>query len=57
VQSISPIVLVGLFIAIVIATLLAFEAGLWLGRWRSRRPNPEEILHARVLVTSALGLL
>ena len=56
-QSISPIVLVGLFIAIVIATLLAFEAGLWLGRWRSRRPNPEELLPARVLVTSALGLL
>ena len=57
VQSISPIVLVGLFIAIVIATLLAFEAGLWLGRWRSRKPNPEELLPARVLVTSTLGLL
>ena len=56
-QSISPIVLVGLFIAIVIATLLAFEAGLWLGRWRSRKPNPEALLPARVLVTSALGLL
>ena len=51
-QSLSPIVLVGLFIAIAIATLIAFEAGLRLGRWRSRKPNPEALLPARVLVTS-----
>jgi hypothetical protein len=57
VQSLSPIVLVGLFIAIAIATLLAFEAGLWLGRWRSRKPNPEELPPVRMLVTSTLGTL
>ena len=56
-QSLSPILLVGLFIAIVIATLLAFEAGLWLGRWRSRKPNPEELPPVRMLVTSTLGTL
>jgi hypothetical protein len=57
VQSLSPIFLVGLFIAIAIATLLAFEAGLWLGKWRSRKPNPEALLPVRVLVTSTLGML
>ena len=56
-QSLTPIVLVGLFIAIVIATLSAFEAGLRLGRWRSQKPNPEALLPARVLVTSTLGTL
>jgi hypothetical protein len=55
--SLSPAVLVGLFFAIVIATLLAFEAGLWLGRWRSRRPNPEAILPVRMLAASTLGML
>jgi hypothetical protein len=53
----SPALLVGLYFAIVVATLLAFETGLWLGRWRSRRPNPEAVLPVRMLVTSTLGLL
>src|SRR5258705_333488 len=57
VPSLSPIFLVGLFVAIAIATLLAFEAGLRLGRWRSRKPNPEALLPVRVLVTSTLGML
>jgi hypothetical protein len=57
VPSLSPIFLVGLFVAIAIATLLAFEAGLWLGRWRSRKPNPEALLPVRMLVTSTLGML
>ena len=53
----STLFLVGLFVAIVIATLVAFEAGLWLGRWRSRQPNPEALLPVRMLVTSTLGML
>jgi len=53
----SPALLVGLYIAIVVATLLAFEAGLWLGKWRSGRPNPEALLPVRMLVTSTLGML
>jgi hypothetical protein len=53
----SPALLVGLYFAIVVATLLAFEAGLWLGRWRSGKPNPEAILPVRMLVMSTLGLL
>lgn len=56
-ESLSPIFLVVLFVAISIATLLAFEAGLRLGRWRSSKPNPEALLPVRVLVTSTLGLL
>jgi len=56
-QPITPSFLVGLFVATVIGTLLAFEAGLRLGRWRSRQPNPEAPLPVRVLVTSTLGLL
>jgi len=55
--SLSPALLVALYFAIVIATLLAFEAGLWLGRWRSGKPSPEAILPVRVLVTSTLGML
>jgi len=57
VQSLSPVFLFGLFVVIASATLLAFEAGLWLGRWRSRRPNPEALLPVRMLVTSTLGML
>jgi hypothetical protein len=57
VQSLSPVFLFGLFVVIAIATLLAFEAGLWLGRWRSRRPNPEAPRPVGMLVTSTLGML
>jgi len=56
-QPITPSLLGGLFIAIVAGTLLAFEAGLRLGRWRSRKPNPEALLPVRMLVTSTLGML
>ena len=56
-QPITPSFLVGLFVATVIGTLLAFEAGLRLGRWRSRQPNPEALLPVRMLVTSTLGML
>jgi hypothetical protein len=54
---VTPLVLIALFIAALTATLLAFEAGLRLGRWRSRKPNPEQLLPVRVLVNSTLGLL
>ncbi len=56
-QPITPLFLGGLFVAIVVGTLLAFEAGLRLGRWRSRKPNPEALLPVRMLVTSTLGML
>jgi hypothetical protein len=53
----SPALVLGLYFAIVIANLLAFEAGLWFGKWRSGKPNPEAILPVRMLVTSTLGML
>jgi len=56
-QPITPSLLGGLFVAIVVGTLLAFEAGLRLGRWRSRKPNAEALLPVRMLVTSTLGML
>ncbi|HSE35837.1 MAG TPA: hypothetical protein VLG74_00955 [Blastocatellia bacterium] len=56
-QPITPLFLVGLFVAILLGTLLAFEVGLHLGRWRSRKPNPEALLPVRMLVTSTLGML
>jgi hypothetical protein len=56
-QSITPSFLGGLFVAILAGTLLAFEAGLRFGRWRSRKPNPEALLPVRMLVTSTLGML
>lgn len=37
----TPSLLVALFIGAVVVALLAFEAGLRLGRWRSQRPDPE----------------
>src|SRR4029450_12412716 len=55
--SLSPAIILGLYFAIVIANLLAFEAGLWFGRWRSGKPSPEAILPVRMLVTSTLGML
>jgi len=54
---VSPVVLVALFTATLLAELLAFEGGLRLGRWRSQRANPEPPLPARVLVTSTLNVL
>ena len=56
-QPITPSFLGGLFVAILVGTLLAFEAGLRFGRWRSRKPNPEALLPVRMLVTSTLGML
>ena len=56
-QPITPSFLGGLFVAIVVGTLLSFETGLRLGRWRSRQPNPEALLPVRMLVTSTLGML
>jgi hypothetical protein len=56
-EPITPLFLGGLFVAILVGTLLAFEAGLRLGRWRSQKPNPEALLPVRMLVTSTLGML
>ena len=53
----SPLFLVALFGATVCVSLLAFEGGLRLGRWRRRQPNPEQLLPVRVLVASTMGLL
>jgi hypothetical protein len=54
---VSPVLLAALFLATLVAELLAFEGGLRLGRWRSQRANPEPPLPARVLVTSTLNML
>ncbi len=53
----SPLLHLALFAASVLAVLLAFQAGLWFGRWRSQRPDPEPQLPVRTLVASILGLL
>jgi hypothetical protein len=53
----SPLFLVALYIATVIAALLAFQGGLRLGRWRTCQPDPEPVLPARTLVASILSLL
>jgi hypothetical protein len=37
----SPLLLTGVFIVTVAVALLAFEAGLRLGRWRGRRLDPD----------------
>jgi hypothetical protein len=54
---VTPLVLIALFVAAVTATLLAFQAGLRLGRWRRGKPDPEQLLPVRVLVVSTMGLL
>jgi len=46
-----------LFIGTVLVILLAFESGLRLGRWRSRQPDPEPLLPARMIISSILSLL
>lgn len=46
-----------LFLATAIFILLAFEAGLRLGRWRITKPDPEPQLSARMIIGSALSLL
>jgi hypothetical protein len=53
----SPHLLMVLFGATVIVALLAFECGLRFGRWRSRQPNPKQLVPVRLLVTSTMGLL
>jgi hypothetical protein len=52
-----PFFLVALFVATVSVALLAFEGGLRLGNWRSRQPNPEQLLPVRLLAASTMGLL
>jgi hypothetical protein len=54
---VSPVLLAALFLSTLVTELLAFEAGLRLGRWRSGRADPEPALPARVLVTSTLNML
>ena len=49
--------LLAILVATVIIALVAFEGGLWIGRWRSQRPDPEAQLPVRTLVASILGLL
>jgi hypothetical protein len=46
-----------LFIGTAFAILASFEAGLRLGRWRSRRPDLEPLLPARMIISSVLSLL
>ena len=53
----SPLLLVALFFATVIAALCAFEGGLRFGRWRSQQPDPEPSLPVRTLVASIMSLL
>jgi len=52
----SPLLLTGVFIATVAVALLAFEAGLRLGRWRRRQPDPEPQQPILTLVASILSL-
>ncbi len=53
----TPVLLAALFAATFVFELLAFQAGLRLGRWRSQRSDPEPQLPARVLVTGTLNML
>jgi hypothetical protein len=46
-----------LFIGTAVVILFAFEGGLWLGRWRGARPDPEPPLPARMIISSVLSLL
>ena len=46
-----------LFFATIGAMLLFFEGGLWLGRWRAQRPDPEPPLSARTIVAGVMRLL
>src|SRR5215467_3611052 len=48
---------IGLFVATAAVILAAFEGGLRFGRWRSRQPDPEPLLPARMIIGSVLGLL
>jgi hypothetical protein len=56
-QLMSPLMLVLVFVATAIVTLIAFKAGLRLGQWRSQQPDPEPQLFVRTLVASILSLL
>ena len=55
--SMSPLLLMALFVATVIVVSLSFECGLRFGRWRSQQPDPEPLLPVRTLVASILSLL
>jgi len=50
-------VLLATFIGSVLIILVSFECGLLLGRWRSRQPDPEPQLPARMIISSVLSLL
>jgi hypothetical protein len=56
-QMMSPLMMVLVFVASAIVTLIAFKAGLRLGQWRSLQPDPEPQLPVRTLVASILSLL
>jgi hypothetical protein len=46
-----------LFIATGLAVLLSYEVGFRAGRWRSRRPEPEQEVVVRSMVVAMLGML
>jgi hypothetical protein len=52
----SSLLLAGVFVATVVAALLAFTAGVRLGRWRRRQPDPEPPQPVHTLVASILSL-
>jgi hypothetical protein len=56
-QPMSGLQLVALFIATVIATLIAYNAGLRFGRFRKDKPDPEPLMPVRALVANINGLL
>ena len=53
----TAILLPALFVGTALAILVAFEFGLRFGRWRSREPDPEPQLPARMIIASVLSLL
>ena len=53
----ATIVLLGLFVGTALLVLVAFECGLRIGRWRSRQPDPEPPLPARMIISSVLSLV
>lgn len=52
----SSLLLASVFVATVVVALFAFEAGLRLGRWRGRQPDPEPQQPILTLVASILSL-
>jgi len=47
----------GLFLITVLLALLAFHAGVRLGLWRTKQPEPEPNLPVRTMIASVLNLL